>query len=404
VTSTGARDLRGPRHRSRARPGREGGVRQVLAGMTANLAVGTLFAWSLVGEDAAADVGMSGDAAAAVFAGAIVVFTVVVLGTGSVERRYGPRLLLYAAAVAGGSGLLVAATADGPLGLWSGVAVLFGVANGLAYGVATGLAARAPAPRRGTATGLVVAAYAAGPVVLGLSAPPVLRAFGWRPALIGLGLIVAGLLALAARLAPVGGGVRRSRRERVERAPRGVVVLLWLVFAGGAAPGLMLFALAAPLAVDLQLSAWAAGLAVSALAAGNLTGRLLAGWWSDRIGRLAALAAALGTAAVSVGGLVASAVPVVVLAAFLGTGLAYGAVSSLVPAAAADRVSADAFSLAYGRIFTGWGLAGLFAPVAGGQILHLHADHPGVLGLVAAPLIPAVVALLLVTRRGPRSG
>ena len=160
MTSTGAGDPRGPRRRSGPRPGGEGGVRTVLAGATANLAVGTLFAWSLVADDAAADVGMSGDAAAAVFAGAIVVFTVVVLGTGAAERRYGPRRLLYAAAVVGGSGLLVAATAGGALALWCGVAVLFGVANGLAYGVATGLAARAPTPRRGIATGIVVAAYA----------------------------------------------------------------------------------------------------------------------------------------------------------------------------------------------------------------------------------------------------
>jgi MFS transporter, OFA family, oxalate/formate antiporter len=214
VTSTGTGDLRGPRRRPRTHSGEVGaGVRLVLAGMTANLAVGTLFAWSLVAQDAAAGVGMSRDAAAAVFAGAIVIFTAVVLGTGVAERRFGQRRLLYVAAVAGGSGLLLAASAGGPLTLWSGVAVLFGAANGLAYGVATGLAARTPAARRGTATGLVVAAYAAGPVVLGLAAPPVLRALGWRPSLIGLGLIVAGLLAVAARLAPVDGGVRRGRRN-----------------------------------------------------------------------------------------------------------------------------------------------------------------------------------------------
>jgi MFS family permease len=402
VTSTGAGDLRGPRRRSRPRPGGERGVRQVVAGTTANFAVGTLFAWSLVADDAAADVGMSGDAAAAVFAGAIVVFTVVVRGTGAAERRYGPRRLLYAAAAAGGSGLLVAATAEGPLALWSGVAVLFGVANGLAYGVATVLAARAPADRRGTATGIVVAAYAAGPVVLGFTTPPLLKAYEWRPALIGLGLIVAGLLVLAARLAPVGGGAGRSRRESVERVPRGDVVLLWLLFAGGTAPGLMLFAHAAPLAADLQLSPPAAGLAVSALAAGNLTGRLLSGWGSDRIGRFPALAAALGATAVSVGGLVASVAPVVVLTAFLGTGLAYGAVSALVPAATADRVGAGAFSTAYGRIFTGWGFAGLFAPVAGERIVHLGTDHPAFFGLVATPLIPAVLALVIMTRRRPR--
>jgi OFA family oxalate/formate antiporter-like MFS transporter len=405
VTSTGAGDLRGPRRRPRLRPGGEGAaVHLVLAGGTANLAVGTLFAWSLVAQDAAADVGMSRDAGAAVFAGAIVVFTVVVLGTGAAEGRFGPRRLLYVAAATGGSGLLVAASADGPVALWSGIAVLFGAANGLAYGVATGLAARVPAARRGTATGLVVAAYAAGPVVLGLVAPPVLRGAGWRPSLIGLGLIVAGLLALAARLAPVDGGVRRSRHQRVVRVPRRPVVLLWLVFAGGTAPGLMLFAHAVPLAADRQLSAQSAGLAVSALAAGNLAGRLLAGWWSDRIGRVPALAAALGTAAVSIGGLVATAASVVVPAAFLGTGLAYGAVSALVPAATADRVGGGAFSIAYGRIFTGWGVAGLLAPIAGGHILRLAADHPGLLGLAATPLIPAALALVLLARRGPRVG
>ena len=387
---------------TRTHSGEEGaGVRLVLAGMTANLAVGTLFAWSLVAQDAAAGVGMSRDAAAAVFAGAIVVFTAVVLGTDVAQRRFGQRRLLYVAAVAGGSGLLLAASAGGPLALWSGVAVLFGAANGLTYGVAMGLAARTPAPRRGTATGLVVAAYAAGPVVLGLAAPPVLRGLGWRPSLIGLGLIVAGLLAVAARLAPVDGSVRRDRRERVERVPRGDVVLLWLVFAGGTAPGLMLFAHAVPLAADRQLSAQAAGLAVSALAAGNLAGRLLAGWWSDRIGRLPALAAALGTAAVSIGGLVASASSVV-LAAFLGTWLAYCAVSALVPAATADRAGARAFSIAYGWVFTGWGFAGLLAPVAGGHILRLDVDHPGLLGLAATPLVLAAVALVILTRRDPR--
>jgi MFS transporter, OFA family, oxalate/formate antiporter len=74
-------------------------------------------------------------------------------------------------------------------------------------------------------------------------------------------------------------------------------------------------------------------------------------------------------------------------------------VSALVPAATADRVGAGAFSIAYGRVFTGWGFAGLAAPLAGGLILRLQADHPALLGLVAAPLVPAVVGLLLVARR-----
>jgi MFS family permease len=364
--------------------------------------VGTLFAWSLVASDAATGVGLSDGAASTIFATAIVVFTAVVLGVGSAERWGGPRRLLNVAALLGGGGLLVAATASGPLALWCGVALLFGAANGLAYGVAAELAARIPEARRGTGTGLVVAAYAAGPVVLGLVAPAALRAFGWRPCLAGLAVIVTGLLAVAAQLAPAEGMQGRGRASAAARSSRGTVIVLWLVFAGGTAPGLMLFAHAAPLAADRQLSPQTAGLAVTALAAGNLAGRLLAGWWSDRIGRLPALTAALATAAVSIGGLAGPTASLVVLTGFLGTGLAYGAVSSLIPAATADRFGAGAFSAAYGRVFTGWGCAGLLAPLAGEHIIRISNEHPALLGLAATPLIPAAVGVLLLTRRVPR--
>jgi hypothetical protein len=77
-------------------------------------------------------------------------------------------------------------------------------------------------------------------------------------------------------------------------------------------------------------------------------------------------------------------------------------VSSLVPAATADQVGAGAFPTAYGRIFTGWGCAGLLAPVAGEYVLRLQDGHPAFLGLAVAPLIPAAAALLLLIERGSR--
>ena len=165
--------------------------------------------------------------------------------------------------------------------------------------------------------------------------------------------------------------------------PRRDVALLWVVFAGGTAPGLLLFAHAVPVARDLQLGLRAAGLAVSALAAGNLIGRLVAGAGSDRIGRLPAVAVALSTGAVAIVALALPPSPPVVLAGYLGTGLAYGAVSALVPAATADRVGAAAFPTAYGVVFTGWGCAGLLAPLAGGQLLGLTERQPALLILAA---------------------
>ncbi|MEX5719188.1 MFS transporter [Geodermatophilus maliterrae] len=377
-------------------------ARLVLSGVVANLAGGTLFGWSLVARQASRDVGAPALTAAAVFAVAIAVFTLALLGTRRGLHVLGPRRLLGGAAVAAGAGLGVAATGQVPLALWVGIGLAFGAASGVGYGVSVALVARVSAPRRGAATGLVVAAYAAGPVILGLLAPHAVPVFGWRACAAGLAVAVMGLLAGAAALAPAEGTARWGPPGAEEPADRRTVVPLWVVFAGGAAPGLFVFASAAPLAAGRGLGPATAGVAVSLLAGGNLAGRLVGGWWSDRVGRRPALTAALAVAAASVGGLAGPIEPWVVLSSFAGTGLAYGAVSALVPAATADRVGARAFPRAYSRVFTAWGCAGLAAPVIGGALTG-GGQRADLVLLVAVPLIPAALALLLLTPPLPRA-
>ncbi|ADB75048.1 MFS transporter [Geodermatophilus obscurus] len=383
---------------TRGPAGRPDTARLVAAGAVANLAVGTLFAWSLVAPRVVADAGAPRGSGPAVFALALGVFTVVLLGVGRWLARVGPRRLLAAAALAAGSGIGVTAVVQRPEAPWLGVGLLFGAANGLAYGVAVALAARVPAVRRGTASGVVVGAYAAGPVLLGLLAPRVLPVVGWRTCLAVLAVLVAGLVGLAAALAP-GGAEGEQRRDRFEEpVPGTTVAALWVLFAGGAAPGLVVFATAAPLASATGLGPGAAGAAVSLLAAGNLAGRLGAGWWSDRAGRLPALATALAATAVALAGLAVRAAPAVVLTGFLVVGLAYGGVSALVPAATADRVGVRAFPAVYGRVFTAWGCAGLLAPLLAASVTDADGTQPGLL-LLAVPLALAAAALSVLARR-----
>jgi MFS family permease len=73
-------------------------VRLVTAGVAANVGAGTLFAWSLIADQVAADVRVSSTTVSAVFAAVLVTFTVVLLVTGRALRRFGPRRLLIAAA------------------------------------------------------------------------------------------------------------------------------------------------------------------------------------------------------------------------------------------------------------------------------------------------------------------
>ncbi len=380
-----------------------GTVRLVSCGVAANLAVGTLFAWSLPARDLMADVGAPPSAGPAVFAVALAVFTATLLAVARGLRSSGPRGLLGVAAVLSGAGLGLTAVGRSPLIPWIGIGLLFGAANGLAYGVSLSLVARVPGGRRGLASGLVVGAYAAGPVFLGLVAPRALAAAGWRTCLAVLAVAVVALLALAVALAPRERPGATAPGPGRAAVPRRTVVALWLLFAGGSAPALVVFATAAPLAASRGLGTEASGVAVSLLAAGNLAGRLAAGWWSDRVGRTAALATALAVPATALVGVSVTSAPAVVLVGLCAIGLAYGAVSALVPAATADRVGARAFPAVYGRVFTAWGCAGLAAPLLAEAVTGTGAPPPAML-LIATPLAVAALALRSLARGTGGSG
>jgi OFA family oxalate/formate antiporter-like MFS transporter len=378
--------------------------RAVAAGSTANLAVGTLFAWSLVADQAAAEVGATGAVTSAVFATAIATFAVTLLAVGRLDRQPPPRFLLVAAAAAAGAGLGLAATSQHPVTLWVGVGLLFGAANGLAYGVAAGMAARAPAARRGAVAGVVVAAYAAGPILLGVAGPRWVAVDGWRACLGGLAVVVPVLLLVAAGLAP--GELDRHQPDEGDGAAaapvgRATVLLLWLVFAGGVAPALLVFAHALQLAAARGLGPGASGIAVSVLAAGNLLGRVAGGWLSDSVGRVPGLALALAGTGSSMGVLATDVPPGVVLTAFTTVGVSYGAVSVLIVAVTTDRVGVRAFPRTYGWVFTAWGCAGLVAPVAGDALLGAGGQARALIAVAALPLLPAALALLALARTNP---
>lgn len=386
-------------HRSALRSATPTDLRLVLAGVAANAAVGPLFAWSLVSGAVARDLGLTRGGVAAVFAVSIAVMASGVLATGRALGRVGPRPLLLCAALAAGGGLVLAAGSHHPVVLWLGVAGLFGGANGVAYSVATTLASRASVGRRGIVTGLVVAAYAGTPALLGAVGPAVVAAHGWRASTAGLGVAAGGLLLLAALLAPASSPVTSatSRSAPLGTAPPGTLAWLWLLFAGATTPGLMVFAHAVPLATRQGLDATTAGLAVSVLAGSNLSGRVVAGWASDLVGRWPALSVAVAAPVLALPALVWGAGGVLI-AGFAVLGFCYGATSALVPAATADLVGATAFPRAYARVFSGWGAAGLVGPVTGAGLLGLGAQAPPALLLTGLPLLPAGLALWVLSR------
>lgn len=165
--------------------------------------------------------------------------------------------------------------------------------------------------------------------------------------------------------------------------------MLWAAFCLGSAPALAAFAHAG----ELGGGATGTAVGVQLLSIGNFAGRIIAGPLSDRIGRPATLHGNSALLVVACAPFAVGAGPPLALVALLLLGTQYGALSALVPAATSDLVPAERFGTTYGLVFSGWGVAGLLAPVAAALV----ATDAGLDGAFAAAIGAAVASWAAVT-------
>jgi OFA family oxalate/formate antiporter-like MFS transporter len=380
--------------------------RALLSALAANAAAGTLFAWSVLLPSLGSDLDLPPGRLGPVFSTALVVFALgVLLGGGTVDRQ-GPRRVLLVAGALSAAGLGLSASASALLTLHLGIGVLFGAGSGLTYLSTVTWASTRVVGRRDRVTGLVVAAYAAGPVVAAPLATWGIDRLGWRAMLLLAGILVPGVVLLAARALPgplsTAQAAGATPRSRDGVGDTGALLALWLLFFGTAVPALLVFAYATEIAVERGVSAGAAGVVVASMAAGNLAGRLLAASLTARLGAGSALWAVVGALVVAVSALTWSpGVTTTVLALPVVT-LQYGLMSALLPGAT-GRVSGELrFGAAYGRVFSSFGAAAVAGPALGSL---LHDGEAGYARSFEGALVAAAVAVaaLVVYRRRLRS-
>jgi MFS family permease len=317
-----------------------------------DLAVSVLFAWDVFVPALSRKLGVATGSLAIVFATGLAAFTVGVLGGGRLADRVAPRRL--AAAVGAGVSLGTAGVAV--VSSVAALVVVFGVLVGGSSGVGYATAVRAAGTvptRRGLALGLVVSAYAAGTVAIAPAAAVLLDQVGSAGTFFVLAAVTAVVLTTAAVLLPARAPARQPSRGRRGPVLSGATMRLWLAFGLGSAPGLAAFGHAGELAGGTRAGA----VAVTLLSAGNLTGRLVAGPLSDRIGRPLALHVSMAVLVVSSAVLGLAGNPPMALTALAALGTQYGALSTLAPAATADAVPAARLGATYGAVFTGWASA-----------------------------------------------
>jgi OFA family oxalate/formate antiporter-like MFS transporter len=170
------------------------------------------------------------------------------------------------------------------------------------------------------------------------------------------------------------------------------------MFILAASAGLMIIAHVAIIAKEQAHWEWGF-VPVVLLAIFNTAGRVTSGIVSDRIGRTQTMVLAFVLQACNMFAFshYTSSALLVFGSAF--TGLCYGGIFTLMPAATADFYGVKNLGVNYGFLFTGFGVAGVCGPLLGGKIRDLTGSYSTSYTISAVMLL--VGAALAFTTRAP---
>jgi MFS family permease len=375
--------------------------RFVLPAVAVNVVAGSLYALSVILR-ALEQQGGQRSLVSTGFSLATVAFLFGVLTFPAIGRRLDPRSHIRLIGLMGAAALLSAALALPHLSALALAALCYGVSCGHLYCAALGLVKQARLSKPGLATGIVIAAFAAGSILWSLMLGAALRHIGLQGAL----LILCGAFVVTALIVPL--TLKPRRHDGTEHGaasvsdgpvPRGSAprlgVLCFGFFAVSAA-GLGVISQSALFITSLPGLEAATLTAVVGLA--NGIGRVGGGALSDRLSASALLALiALVTALALGAGALLSGFGFIISVAVVA--LCYGAASGAYPAVLIKTASPERFPALFARLFTGWGAAALLAPLAFAFGWERHGDYAPALLLAAALNFTAGLVLIAAIRR-----
>jgi len=379
-------------------------VRKILVLFAAVLTQGCLggiYAWSAYVPALRSEHFFTAAQTQLVFGATIASFSGAMILAGFLLRRLSGRLLALSGGTLFALGHLIAGASAGSfLWLFAGFGLVVGISIGLGYASALTTVVRWFPRHRGLVVGATVAGYGGGAVFL---APAVSRllACGIRVGdlMRAVGLVYGCVLCLSAVcLAPPPAQMNREE-------PSGVAFswktrAFWQLAAGmfcGTFSGLLVIGNLKPLGLENGLNAETAGWTISVFAVGNMCGRFLWGWLSDRLG-FVSISLSLQLLVAALAGLLVFRHQMEIYLIFvLLVGAQFGACFVVYALQVARRFGAAAVADVYPYVFAAHGVAGVCGPPLGGVIIDQTGNH------VSAVLLGASMAAVgaCLTRREP---
>jgi OFA family oxalate/formate antiporter-like MFS transporter len=382
---------------------------RVAGGLSMNLALGTLYGWSVFVAPLEARFGWKRAETSMVFTIAVIVFALSFVIAGRIQDKYGPLVCSLTGGILVSLGFYLCSYTASLGWLYLCFGAIAGLGNGFGYATPIPVMAKWFPDKRGLAVGIAVGGYGAGSAIFGpLAQLKLIPAFGLPATFRILGAIFLVMTMMGAALLrnppqqyrPEGWSpaVAKSAADARQFTPGEMLrtrtfYFMWMGYALGCAAGLMVISQLIPFAKSVGIAAGALStmtLVVGAL--GNASGRILSGWLSDRLGRINVLRVMVAISMVAMPALYAAKSNVGLLyAAVFIVYWCYGTQLSVNGVAAAEFWGTKNAGINYGILFTAWGVAGIIGPRIGGVLYDRFHNYQGAF-LVAALL--AGVALL----------
>jgi OFA family oxalate/formate antiporter-like MFS transporter len=377
-----------------------------------NLALGSLYAWSVFVLPLEKEFGWTRAQTSWVFTIAIVVFAATFVLAGRIQDKRGPRICAAIGGSLVGLGFILASWTTSLPFLYLIFAII-GIGNGFGYATPVPVASKWFPDKRGLVVGLMVGGYGGGSAIFGPLALRLIESVGWRQTfqilgvlfavmgMIGTWLLVnppAGYQPPGWKAAQTGAAAQRSTREytTAEMVRTPTFYFLWIAYCFGTTAGLMTISQLVPFAQASGLGAAAASLVLPISAAGNAGGRILSGWMSDAFGRLTTLRVMVILSAIAMPVLFVVRQEVVFF--FLLVAVVYwcyGTQLSVFASTTADFFGTRHLGLNYGVLFTAWGIAGILGPIIAAQVFDAFGDYQYAFYAAGGLALVAFASLLL---------
>jgi OFA family oxalate/formate antiporter-like MFS transporter len=379
------------------------------ASVVIQVCLGGIYAWSSLVPALKSGVGLSTTQTQIVFGCLFGTFTLSMVAAGKLLDRVGPRIVAAAGGVLFGAGYLLASHPSGSFPLMLvGISLLAGAGTGAGYVCPLTTCMKWFPRRRGLVTGVSMAGFGGGAVLLSTLAEyllgggmHVLEIFRWIGLTYGVALVGA---AMALRFPVADRAAHKEIAPPVRLLVRDPFFLaLVLGMFSGTFAGMLVIGNLKPMALASGITPVAATAAISVFALGNAAGRLTWGWLCDRTDermiplKLAALAAPLALLALATA-------PALFIGLSFAVGFGFGACFVVYAAQVASRYGSPKVAGIYPLVFLAYGLAGIVAPPLGGWLYDRTQSYTPALVLSCCVVGFGIVGSFLLLRMARGSG